>query len=244
MEPQEKLLKDYSVQEKSAYLNAIAAIATADSVASQEELSFLDALAQSAELPQAEADRIRQTASAPATDSELKANLDVLKNSDLRFSLLTDLMAFAESDQNYSVLEKQTVQNVATYLGIDQQQFATLNQFVDKAAAADIGEEAMTEPQGLLRSLGMENQFKNAGINFGSISKGLLGMIVPMILGRMMRGRSGGGSFGGGLGGLLGGLLGGAMGGRGGGGFGSLISMLNGRQRSGNIGGMFGRMFG
>jgi uncharacterized tellurite resistance protein B-like protein len=245
METTDKLLKDYTVDERTAYLKAITALATADRSATEDEQYVLEAIAESAELPPDETASIISTAATPATEAELRQSLDALKNSELRFSLLTDLMAFAESDQDYTAEEKQHIESVAKYLNVDQQQYATINQFVNKAASTEVTPEAVTEPQGFLESLGMQNQFKNAGMNFGNISKGLLGMLLPLIMGRMM----GSGRSGGGLGGLLGGLLGGGGGGMfggrsGGGGLGSLISMLNGGRGMGNIGGMLGKMFG
>ena len=50
MEQTEKLLKDYSDVEKGSYLGAIASIATADRTASEEELDYIMALADSAGL--------------------------------------------------------------------------------------------------------------------------------------------------------------------------------------------------
>jgi uncharacterized tellurite resistance protein B-like protein len=244
MEQQDKLLKDYTNEEKTAYLNAIAAIATADRSASEDELKFLEALAESAELSEPEAKQLQLVAVEPSTEARLQQSLDVLKGSDLRFSLLTDLITFAEADQNYSAPEKQHIEHVAKYLDIDQQQLSTINQFVSKAATTEVTPEAAAEPHNFLKSLGMENQFKNAGMNFGNISKGLLGMLAPFILGKLFSGRK---STGGGLGGLLGGLLGsggGMLGGGRSGGVGSLISMLSGGRGMGNLGGMFGRMFG
>ena len=50
MEQNEKLLRDYSDIEKGSYLGAIASIATADRTASEEELEYIQTLADSAEL--------------------------------------------------------------------------------------------------------------------------------------------------------------------------------------------------
>ena len=50
MTQEEKLLKDYSDEEKGAYLGAIASIATADHTASEEELEYITQLAESAEI--------------------------------------------------------------------------------------------------------------------------------------------------------------------------------------------------
>lgn len=257
MQHEEKLLSGYSDSEKGAYLSAIASIATADRSASEEEMQFLELMADSAELSDEEKQRIITAANETSGD-ELKSSLDVLKNSDLRFSLLTDLVAFAESDQNYSEEEKKNIQGIAEYLNVNQEQFSTINQFVQKSAEQQVEPEAMQQ-QGFLGSLGLEEKFKNSGINFGSISKGLLGMIGPMILGglvsRGLGNRSAGGMLGGGMLGGLGGLLGGMLGGGGGmlgggrsgglgGGLGSLIGMLGGGRGIGSTGGLFGKLLG
>jgi uncharacterized tellurite resistance protein B-like protein len=236
MEQTEKLLKDYSDVEKGSYLGAIASIATADRTASEEELEYIQALADSAELSAEQKEAVERAAT-ELSGEELKSCLDNLKGSDLRFSLITDLIAFAESDKNYSPEEKENIEKIAQYLNINKQQFSLLDQFVQKTARSNAAPEEI-QHHGFLGSLGLEDKFKGAGINIGSITKGLLGVAGPMILGgllsRGMRGRSGGG-----LGGMLGGGLGGMLGG---GGLGSLTSMLNGGRGLGSTGGLFSRI--
>ena len=237
MEQTEKVLKDYSDIEKGSYLGAIASIATADRTASEEELEYIQALADSAELSEEQKSAVERAAT-ELSGEELKSCLDNLKNSELRFSLITDLIAFAESDQNYAPEEKANIEKIAQYLNINKQQFSLLDQFVKKSAEANAAPEEMQQP-GFLGSLGLEDKFKNSGINFGSLTKGLLGIAGPMILGslvsRGLRGRGGGG-----LGGMLTGGLGGMLGG--GGGLGSLTSMLNGGRGLGSTGGLFSRI--
>ena len=247
MEQTEKLLKDYTDVEKGSYLGAIASIATADRAASEEELEYIQALADSAELSDEQKEAVERAAT-ELSGEELKRCLDVLKGSDLRFSLITDLIAFAESDQNYSPEEKANIEKISEYLNINKQQFSLLDQFVKKTAETNAPPEKIQQ-QGFLGSLGLEDKFKGAGINIGSITKGLLGIAGPIILAglvsRGMRGRSGGGLGGmstGGLGGMLGsgGGLGGMFGG--GGGLGSLTSMLNGGRGLGSAGGLFSKI--
>jgi uncharacterized tellurite resistance protein B-like protein len=237
MEQTEKLLKDYSDVEKGSYLGAIASIATADRIASEEELEYIQALADSAELSVEQKQAVERAAT-ELSGEELQTCLDNLKASDLRYSLVTDLIAFAESDQNYTEEEKANIEKIAQYLNINKQQFSLLDQFVKKTKETNVQPEQMQQ-QGFLGSLGLEDKFKNSGINFGSLTKGLLGFAGPMILGsllsRGMRGRSGGGP-----GGMLTGGLGGMFGG--GGGLGSLTSMLNGGRGLGSTGGLFSRI--
>jgi uncharacterized tellurite resistance protein B-like protein len=260
MAQQEKLLKDYTETEKAAYLTAIASIASADRSATEEELEFLDALADAAELSPAGKELLRE-ASVEITGDDLKQSLDVLKGSELRFSLLADLVAFAEADQDYSADEKNHITRVANYLNITQEQQSTINQFVQKASQTDVPEEQRQQPQNFFDKLGMNDQFKKAGINTNSLGSGLIGMLGPVVLGALMSRALGGrrGGMGGGLlGGLLGGGLGGMLGGGGGlggllggnqrrrsgasGGIGSLISMLSGGRGVRSTGGLFDRI--
>jgi uncharacterized tellurite resistance protein B-like protein len=233
-----KLLAGHSDMEKGSYLGAIASIATADRTASEEEMEKLEQLADAAEL----SDEQKQAVITAATDmngEELTRCLDVLKNSDLKYSLVTDLIAFAKSDNSYSGEEEQNIQKISQYLGVEQKQFSLLEQFTDKAATTEAAPEEMAQPN-FLSSLGLKDKMQSAGINTGSLFKGLLGIAGPMILGGLVSGafnrNRGGGMFGGsgGLGGMLGG----------GGGLGSLVGMLSGGRGFGNTGGLLGRVLG
>lgn len=245
MEQTDKLLKDYSDQEKGSYLGAIASIATADRSASEEEFEFIRALGVSAELSVEQQEAVERAAT-ELSGEELKRCLDNLQHSELRFSLITDLIAFAESDKNYTPEEKKDIEKIAAYLNINKQQFTLLDQFVKKTAETNAAPEAMQQ-QGFLESIGLEDKFKNAGINFGSLAKGLLGIAGPMILARLVsRGLGGrGGGLGGMLSGGIGGMLSGGRGGTGGmlgGGLGSLTSLLNGGRGVGSTGGLLSRI--
>ena len=247
------ILDGYSNMEKGAYLGAIASIATADRKATEDEMEYLEALCESANLSAEQEQLITRVASMDVADEDLQKFLDVLKGSELRFSLVSDLIAFAQADQNYSEEEKQTVKKVADYLGVNQEQFAVLNDFTKEAVNAAPGaglEQTANSPQGFLDNLGFGDKLKNAGINTNSLLKGALGIIGPMLLARMFSGgrsrrRSGGGGL---LGGLLGGSSsgGGLLGGLGGllAGGGLLGGLLGGGRGFGNAGGLLGRVLG
>jgi len=238
MDQQEKLLKDYSDLEKGAYLGAIASIATADDAATEEELGYLVALADSAELSPEQKESVR-TAATELSGDELKHCLDILKGSDLRFSLIADLIAFAEADNQYTEQEKEKIERIAQHLNINKEQFSLLDQFVQKTSKQQI-EPQQVQQQGFMDGLGFGDKFKNAGINSNGFLKGLIGIAGPMILAGMLTRGLGGRrrGFGGGLGSGFGGGYG-QMGG-----FGSLTSLLNGRRGYKRTGGLFGRMFG
>ncbi len=236
MEDSQTLLEGSSDMEKGAYIGAIASLATADRQASTEEMEYLKALCEGAKLSDEQSEAVIKAAN-EINAEDITRCLDILKTSDLRFSLITDLIAFAKSDSSYSEQEQQSVQNIAKYLGVDQKQYSVLDSVAEKATSSQTSPEEMAKPD-FLSSLGLKDKFQSAGINGGGLLKGLLGIAGPMILAKMVTGglsrNRGGGMFGGG-----GGMFGG-----GGGGLGSIIGMLSGGRGMGSMGGLLGGLFG
>ena len=260
---QTTLLKDYSMEEKGAYLAALATMASADGNASEEEIQFLHLMAEAAELPENVRNEVVSIAKKPDQIS-LQQCLDTLKKSQLRFSFVSDIMSFAKADGQYSAEEQERIKDMAAYLGLDQKQFSILDQFVNKAGEAQQNGEDPTS-QSFMSKSGFGDMFKNVGISPGMVT-GMLGILAPIVIGKMMssgRRNYGGYGMGGGYGSMGGGLLGGLLGGSGmggmygggmgmGGGLGSMISILgglNGRRGyssmgSGGLGGLLGGILG
>lgn len=242
----DSILQGSSEIEKGAYLGAIASIATADRHASDEEINFLQHLAKAAGLPQDQEDAVIKAAR-EITEEDTRRCLDVLKTSELKYSLVTDLIAFAKSDNDYSLAEQKTIKQMADYLGVNNDQFSVLDQLTDNAAkvsanamAGATGVNKTTpayippEKNSFLDSLGFTEKLRSVGIDGGGLLKGLLGVAAPMLLGRMLSGGLNSNRRGMGNGGFFGG-----------GGLGSIFSMLNGAgggyRRSG---GLLSRIFG
>lgn len=276
-----QILEGYSTKEKTAYVTAIASIATADQSASEQEIEYLSNLAEVAGLGEAEQQQIASAAS-DTTGSELRGALNILKTSELRFSLIADLIAFAESDNNFVEQEKTHIATIANYLGINENQLEALSAYVKEAAtqpaeamgfSSSVGQEATgfssdvnhgaTGFGSMFGNSGVSEKLQSSGINIGSLAKGLISFVGPMIMGNMLNKglqgskataglNTGGGGLGdllggggGGIGGALGGLLGGnsqpgAAGG--GGGLGSLIGSLSGGKGFGGIGGFLSNL--
>src|SRR5690349_17103869 len=131
------VLEGYPDQEKGAYLGAMASIATADRQASDEELQYIAALCDAADISETQKEAVIRAAN-EINGEELKKCLDILKNSELKYSLVTDIIAFAKADNNYGQEEQQRVTEISQYLGVDQNQFSLLNEFTDKAATEDV----------------------------------------------------------------------------------------------------------
>ena len=233
------ILEGYSDLEKGAYLGAIASIATADRQATEEELNYIGELCDAANLS-GEQKALIERAATELTGEELNRCLDVLKGSDLKHSLLTDMIAFAKSDNNYTTEEQAGIKQVSEYLGVSEQQFSLLDQFAQKATEqqqavpAEPTPQNNSGPQNLFGLGGLGDKMQSAGINTSSLFKGLLSVAAPILISSMLSR---------GMGGRRGGMMGGGLGGVGMGGLGSLIGMLGGSRSFGG-GGMFGNMFG
>src|SRR5919107_70354 len=105
MENAQAILQGSSDIEKGAYLGAIASIATADRQATEDEIEYLAQLSEAAGLSAEQSEAVIKAAR-EISDEEAKRCLDVLKNSDLKYSLITDLIAFAKSDNQYTEEEQ------------------------------------------------------------------------------------------------------------------------------------------
>ncbi|MES2732245.1 MAG: TerB family tellurite resistance protein [Bacteroidota bacterium] len=264
MQTENRVLSEFSDREKVAYLSAIASIATADRVASEDEIEFLQALGQTAGLTDEQEQEVLTAANDSSNDTLLQ-HLNVLRDSDLRFSLIADIISFAKADGEYTPEEESRIKEVAANLGIEEKQYNTLNLVADKAQQAQQAGQDVTQP-GFLQSSGIGDMLQKAGISPGML-KGMLGIAAPLLLGRMFGGSAGvgraAGVVGGGLlGTLLSGGLGNIFGNRGGsgggglsGGLGSIFSILRGGKgysgfggssssSSGGLGSILGKLFG
>ena len=235
-----QLLQNYSETEKTAYLSAIASLATADREASPAEGQFLQALTQQAGLS-AESTQQVVGAANDASNQGIQQYLDVLKGSDLRFSLVTDLISFARADGAYANDEEAMITKMSAYLGINPEQRQTLETVVDQAntVAHDPQDPAK---EGFFSSIG--DKLSNVGIPKGALMAGLLGVVAPLVLSRVMGGgqqqtassdneQSGGGGM---LGGLMGSGMGGLLGGAAQSGMGGLLGGLLGSVMGGGQG--------
>ena len=227
-----QLLQNYSEAEKTAYLSAIASLATADRQASGAEGQFLQALAQQAGLSGGATQQVLAAAQ-DANNQSIQQHLDVLKGSDLRFSLVTDLISFARADGAYANDEEAMIGKMSQYLGINAEQQHTLENVVDQAATVAHDPQDPGK-QGFLSGIG--DKLSSVGIPKGALMAGLLGVVAPMVISRVMGGGQrqgmnpgGGGMMGGSMGGLLGGAANSGLGG-----------MLGGLLGGGMLGGLLG----
>jgi uncharacterized tellurite resistance protein B-like protein len=230
---QEKVLKDYTPAERSAYLGAIASIATVDHVANEQEIEYIKALTVAASLSPDDANRVVEIARDPKK-FDLKSNLEALKTSELRFALLTDIIAFAKSDGKYSGEESKAIKEMAQHLNVNSVQVDALDQFVDKSP--EVVKEDPQQTERTLQNSGFADLFRNASIPSRSITRGLLSMLAPFAISRLLSRRRGGGA------GMMAPSSGSLFGGGGGGALSSIFSLLSGNRSYPGMGSVLSRM--
>ncbi len=193
-------------EQRAAYLGVIASLTTADRRASEEEVEFLSALAQQTGLAQQQAQTVVDAALDPGSGA-LQKNLAVLRDSELKYSLLHDLLAYAQSDGNFSIEEQRFIESLASSLGISHDQYRAVDNFQRvQGTGGDVSEAASA-----LRSSGVPAQSNGF---LGQLIASLGPLVLQQILSRSRRGATtSSAGAGGGLMDILGSVLGGAQGG-------------------------------
>ena len=221
-------LREYPEKEKAAYLAAVASMATPEDKASKEEEDFLNELCEEAGLNQRDKREVILEARDPRNNG-FERYLDFLRDSDLKYSFVVDVLSYAKADGHYSEAEKRRIHRMADRLGISIEQYEAINEYVEKAVDAQ-GED--TTQEGFLQSTGLKQKFENLNIPVKGILTGLAGsMLMSSIMGRRRR-----------RGGLLSMFLGGGRRRRSRSGLGSMVGMLSGRRGYQRSGGLLSRL--
>lgn len=124
--------------ERVDYLTVIASLVGADVALDPDELEQVRSLCKVLEVPDAEAEKIVETARRP-THSVVR-HIDSLKGSHLRFALLTDCIALAYADGEYAKGERTEILSLAHQLGVTDEQVAALEDAYRSLHAAEIKE--------------------------------------------------------------------------------------------------------
>jgi uncharacterized tellurite resistance protein B-like protein len=180
MEQMETILEGHSDLEKGAYLGAIASLSTADAEAGDREMEYLKELCRAARLSEQQERSVMKAASDPPGE-ELTLHLDILKNSELKYPLIADLIAFARMDAYHKEDEEKNIRKIAQHLGIGDKQYGLLEKFATKSEAIE-EEESHHALTPVTAPAKLKDKLHHAGINLSSLFSGLLGMVSPRLL--------------------------------------------------------------
>lgn len=123
--------------ERIDYLMTVASMAGADVVLDPAEMDRLKGLCSELGLPDEETKKILMAAHRPTASVE--RHLEGLKESPLRFTLLSDCLTLAYADGIYEKHERHEIHELARALGVDDEQLTAIEGFVKAAhdAASD-----------------------------------------------------------------------------------------------------------
>jgi uncharacterized tellurite resistance protein B-like protein len=178
-----QVLEGYTDTEKGAYLTAIASLATTDRPATEEEVAELITFCEAAELSWSQQKEVLHAAS-DTTGKDLHQSLDILKDSELKYSLIADLMTFSKTDSENAELDQRNISKIAKYLGINEKQKTALNDFAD--TAVNEKQPEVTGTKGFLPFSGVAERLRSVGINANKLLNGVLGFAAPQLLARMV----------------------------------------------------------
>ncbi len=249
---------------KTSYLVIMGAISTADHESTEGEVAFMDQMATVAGL--SEESKAQVTDALKNTQNvNLKEHLSKFTDNELKYALVTDLLNISYKDGELETEEVQAITQINGVLGINDEQFAALQNYVKTAnkeaeqmegnALVSATGEPKEESGNFLEKTGLMGMFQSAKIptnnfmNGSTVSTSLSSVAVAMLTKMMAGGGGQGQASGGGLGSMMGSVLGGLMGGGksqgntgggvGGGMLGSLVSgMLQGGGGSSALGGL------
>jgi len=176
METEKQIWQEYSDTEKVAYLSAVTSIATDGRAANAAEVALVRQLGQQMGVSAQQLTRIEQTASNPTTRA-LPEYLTTLRESDLKYALLADLMSYAKADGQFTPDEKNRVRHLAAYLDIEQAHFAALNRFTDDSFrfSDDLDESHRNS---------MKDELSQTGLSASTLQR-MLAAVEPLLRGQL-----------------------------------------------------------
>lgn len=124
--------------ERIDYLTVIASMVGADVVLDPPEIEQIRALCRALEIPDEDAKKILETAQLPTRS--IVRHVENLRESNLRFTLLTDCIALAYADGDYAKGERKEIMDLAAELGVTGDQISALEEVYRSLHAKEIQE--------------------------------------------------------------------------------------------------------
>ena len=160
-------LIDFSDDEKIEYLCVVASIAIADGDVSNEEISKLREICKQVKLSASGMGKVLSFAENPSSD-EVHDILTKLSDSQLKFTLITDMIFLAFADTKFSEHEKVEIKRVAKELRISQEQVDSIEAYVKAVLKAQQSGKATDD----LKRLGgdVAAGLTSAGVPIGAVA--------------------------------------------------------------------------
>lgn len=122
-------LTKHPLERRKDYLTILASMAWADGSVSEDERKKLEGFCQLASLDKASLKEVLDEASREKS-KDLRKHFDSLKDSDLRFTILTDCVFLSFADGHFGDDERAHILKTASGLGISQRQIDAISDYV------------------------------------------------------------------------------------------------------------------
>lgn len=236
---QDNPLLKYEKPLRTSYLVILSSVATADHENSDAEVAFIQQMASFAQLEEAGLQEVATSLRQPASIN-FAQHLNNIKNSDLKYALVADLINILYADGDMDQQELAQLSRINTALDISEEQFRVMSEYVKKANGQAAQQEGTPGLMGLmsdtataatgggmdlggllglasnfLSQSGMQSQFQQAGIPTQNFESGsTVGTILTGLASTFIQSQlSSGGSAASSGGNALSGLMGSMLGG-------------------------------
>ncbi|MCD4819911.1 MAG: TerB family tellurite resistance protein [Candidatus Cloacimonetes bacterium] len=130
-------LSQYSEIEKASYLSVVAAMMAADGEVCGEELSNLITLCKEVNVTEKTLGKVITIAEKSSPESLIDF-LKFLSTSDLRFTLITDIIFMAYADNKITSQERLEVNRIAEYLNVNNTELSSIWDYIEAVINADM----------------------------------------------------------------------------------------------------------
>jgi len=137
--------------ERVDYLTVLAMLASVEGGPSQKQTARLEELSKAFKLSEAGRARVKEALNNPPT--AVRSILDRLSGSDLRFTLITDLISIAYADEEYSGREEAEIRQIAMILRITDEQVGEIRRYIQAMLEAEKARRPRRERKRLGREL-------------------------------------------------------------------------------------------
>ncbi len=237
----ENPLLSYDEPSRTSYLAVLASVATADHENSQAEVAFMQQMASFSQLSQSGLQEVTTALQQPNAVN-FSSHLAKLKDSELKYALVADLINMLYADGDMDQQELQQVARINSALDISEEQFRVMSDYVRKANQTAAEQEGTPGLMGLmsgnqgsagsgmdlgsimglasnfLSQTGMQSQFQQAGIPTKNFESGsTIGTVLTGLASTFIQSQMSGGNrtsaANSGMGNMIGGLVGSMLGG-------------------------------
>ncbi len=160
-------LLNYTEEQRAAYLTVLSSLSLADGEVDDEEAQLVEQMCKDSQLSFKPKMQVLNALYTP-DDTDVEASLDTLKETDLKFSLVADILKLVQADGEFTPDEVKEVAMLKSSLLLSDAQYDAVNKYVEMASS--LTSEGITSD--FLEKSGLDKKFAELGIPADTFSAG------------------------------------------------------------------------